>query len=85
MKLETGPITSKKKIYALLLAIFGCSVALIGTMKVFANIFLGHTGSNCSHGHEPDYCFVNKTKSFVRIATPSNQSSLIAKLAPATT
>lgn len=62
MKLETGRLTSKKKIYALLLAIFGSSVALIGTMKVLANVFFGHTSSNCSHGHELDYCFLNTTK-----------------------
>lgn len=62
MKLETGRLTSKKKIYALLLAIFGGSVALIGTMKVFANVFLGgHHSINCSHGHELDYCLTNKT------------------------
>jgi len=61
MKLETGRITSKKKIYALLLATLGCSVALIGTMKVLANVFFGHSSSNCSHGHELDYCSMNKT------------------------
>lgn len=62
MKLETGHLTSKKKIYALLLAIFGSSVALIGTLKVFANVFLGGTSSNnCSHGHELDYCMKNYT------------------------
>lgn len=64
MKLETGRLTSKKKIYALLLAIFGCSVALIGTVKVLANVFFGHTSTNCSHGHELDYCITNTTKSF---------------------
>lgn len=62
MKLETGRLTSRKKIYALLLAIFGCSVTLIGTMKVLANVFFGHTTStNCSHGQELDYCFANVT------------------------
>lgn len=56
MKLETGLVTGKKKIYAFLLLIFGCSVALVGTLKIIANIFFGHTSSNCSHGHELDYC-----------------------------
>lgn len=65
MKLETGRLTSKKKIYALLLAIFGASVALIGTIKVFSNLLFGDTSTNCSHGHELDYCFVNKTTKFI--------------------
>ena len=69
MKLETGRVTSKKKIYALLLAIFGTSVALIGTMKVMANVLFGHSSSNCSHGHELDYCLPNKTHT---LASPSN-------------
>lgn len=62
MKLETGRLTSKKKIYALLLAIFGGSVALIGTLKVIANVFFDTEPSvNCSHGHELAYCTANKT------------------------
>lgn len=69
MKLETGKVTSKKKIYALLLAIFGTSVTLIGTLKVFANLFFGHTSSNCSHGHELDYCLANKTSTLALNST----------------
>lgn len=61
MKLETGHMTGKRKVYALLLLIFGCSVAFIGTMKIVANIFFGHTTDNCSHGHELDYCPKNQT------------------------
>lgn len=66
MKLETGRLTSKKKIYALLLAIFGGSVALIGTLKVVANVFFDTESSvNCSHGHELAYCTANKTSGLV--------------------
>lgn len=74
MKLETGRLTSKKKIYALLLAIFGASVALIGTVKVLANLFFSDTSTNCSHGHELDYCFANKTNKFI-YSKPINQVS----------
>ena len=91
MKLETGRLTSKKKIYALLLAIFGCSVALIGTIKVLANVYLGNTSPNCSHGHELDYCLPNKTagqfSSFITVSkthlSPSlNVTKVSAKLTP---
>lgn len=79
MKLETGRITSKKKIYALLLAIFGISVALIGTIKVIANVFSGHSSTNCSHGHELDYCFANKTMNKISVikVTTSQISPLV--------
>lgn len=77
IKLETGRITSKKKVYALLLAVFGCSVALIGTMKVFANVFFGHTSSNCSHGHELDYCIANKTKTLFIRTSDSHMSPIM--------
>lgn len=75
MKLETGKLTSKKKIYALLLAIFGTSITLIGTLKVLANIFSGHTSSNCSHGHELDYCHI--TPPAMTSTSTSTMSSIV--------
>lgn len=77
IKLETGRITSKKKIYALLLAIFGCSVALIGTLKVLANVFYGHgTSTNCSHGNELDYCHSNRTAAFPFMRSSSSFTTI---------
>lgn len=75
IKLETGKITGEKKIYALLLAIFGTSVTIIGTMKVLANLFSGHTSYNCSHGHELNYCIANKTTTTTITSTQSPLSS----------
>lgn len=78
IKLESGRLFSKKKIYALLLAVFGCSVTIIGTLKVLSvMIWSEHAnGSNCSHGHELDYCNIY----------PKNVSSstLIRTTSPAT-
>lgn len=61
IKLETGHPTGSKKLYALLLLVFGCSVASIGTIKIMLNIFFGHSMSNCSHGHELEYCYKNQS------------------------
>lgn len=56
LKLEAGRITEKRKLYALLLAVFGCTATLIGTAKVLTNSFANDASANCAHGHELDYC-----------------------------
>lgn len=62
LKLESGKVTSDKKKYALLLAIFGCCVTLIGTGNVVGGFFFDTRKSNCSHGKELAYCTTNSTK-----------------------
>ncbi|KAG9509596.1 putative sodium-coupled neutral amino acid transporter 11 [Fragariocoptes setiger] len=58
IKLESGSIFSKRKIYALLLAIFGVTIATIGALKVLSQTFLSGSSATdtCSHGLELDYC-----------------------------
>lgn len=76
LKLETGRMTGRKKLYATLLAIFGTTVTIVGTLKVLSNMFHGHQSSNCSHGHELDYCLTNKTLKAI------TKSSLTTRTSP---
>ncbi|XKL63259.1 hypothetical protein PGB90_005623 [Kerria lacca] len=53
IKLEEGPITSKKKLYALGLAIFGCCTAVIGSIRLFTN-WADYV--NCNKDRDLFYC-----------------------------
>ncbi|XP_059488031.1 putative sodium-coupled neutral amino acid transporter 11 isoform X2 [Neocloeon triangulifer] len=52
-KLEVGPLFSRRKLPALLTALFGAGVAIMGTVLLILNF---ETASECSHGVSMSYC-----------------------------